>query len=240
MTNNAEQWTTRVEHAAYGWSDSSRVIPDLVRQHFRDHAACAHCGTRIGDAPMTIRGKHVYHSGCAGRARAAGNPTLSNSYHGNHLPPLVGAPTKPELIAVLTGRAIPLNERCTIFDEHGGSQMETFARDCFEFDDVALRLNHSNVSRIPATIGVRVAPDGLNYIAMVHDSPAARYLLMLEREIKGVSIECLHLQTAPDPGLPAGRGIIITRAKLIGISIQAGPTSRGAAWFGTSCRVQRV
>jgi hypothetical protein len=131
---------------------------------------------------------------------------------------------------------------CTIFDKDGGDRMELFDRSAFSEieSDIPLRMNHNNLSRIPCDLRVHVAPDGLDFIARVPDSPQARYLLMLSNEIRGVSIECLHQQTAPDPGLPPGRGIVVKRAKLLGISISAGPNSRRPAWFGTSCRVVRV
>jgi hypothetical protein len=43
-------------------------------------------------------------------------------------------------------------------------------------------------------------PMALDFFAMVPDSAAGRYLLMLSNEIRGVSIECLHQETVPDRG----------------------------------------
>jgi hypothetical protein len=147
---------------------------------------------------------------------------------------------KPRTVAFLTGRAVPLAERCTIFDPDGGSHMETFARGAFAITyphDIKLRVNHNSRSAIPCALTFLETRDGLDFWASVPDSPQARSLLARADKIRGVSIECTHVETVPDRALRPG-DIVVTRAELLGVSITVG--DHGPAWFETRCTLTRL
>jgi hypothetical protein len=190
---------------------------------------CAHCHEPIEKAlTPTVVDISTYHPSCAILVRARARKATT-------------APPSPPVIAIISGRACPIEQWCTHFGSDGSSTPERFSLDAFDGVDasrVELQVNH-NGCKLPGTLTLQPWRDGLDFRFELRESPYSRGTLawMQAGECVGCSVG-FNQSRSTRTWDHAHRGEIITACALSEISILR--RGRRPSWYGTYASVRAV